>query len=55
MDTSNELVAKVKPKKAPATPAEALAAAPTVEEVLARPHDYAKWYKGPREEALANV
>ena len=38
--------------KALATPAEALAAAPTVHEVLARPAAYDEWYKGIRMEAL---
>ena len=34
------------------TPTEALTAAMTPEEVLARPHDYAAWYNGMRMEAL---
>jgi len=31
---------------------EALQAAPTPHEALARPHDYEKWYNGAREKAL---
>ena len=38
--------------KAKVTTTDALLAAMTPEEVLARPHDYAKWYNGMRVEAL---
>ncbi len=40
------------PAKAPATPIEALKAAPTVFEVLGHPEFYEKWYDGMRREAL---
>lgn len=47
---------KPAPKPAPSgvTALDALKAAMSPTEVLARPHDYEKWYNGMRAEALAN-